>query len=83
MNVRDRLAADQDEGDPKRNRGRRIADIVDRVGEQGDGTGREDDDQLQRGRHRQDHEGPLDRPDAGRGRRQCRIDDAVRVALGA
>jgi len=76
-----RLAADQNEGDPKRDCGGGVADVVDRVGQQGNGTGREDDAKLQSSRHRQNHEGPLDRPYAGRSRRKCRIDNAVRVAL--
>ena len=76
-----RLPSGEDEGDPQRNRGGRVADIVDRVGEQRHAPGELDDDDLQdRGRQQQD-ERPLDGPDAPRRRGDRRVERAVRMAV--
>ena len=78
-----RFAPRQDESDPKGDRGGRIADIVDRVGKQRDAVGRDNNDHLQRSSDRQDHERPLDRPDAALVCRETCVDNAVRVAVAA
>ena len=75
-----RLAADQDEGDAERDRGRGVAEVVDRVGQQGNGTGQEDHHKLQgavTAKIAKDHLiAQMPRVSS-----PARIDDAVRVAV--
>src|SRR2546427_766700 len=58
----------EQKGHPQGHRRRRIADVVDGIGEQRDAARQQDDDQLQSSRHTKDHERPLDGPDAARRR---------------
>ncbi len=75
------FATGEQEGDPQRYRRGRIADVVDRVGEQRHAAGNHDHRHLQDRGDRQDREGPLDGPDAARGRRNRRVDHAVGVGM--
>lgn len=79
--TRRRLAPGEGEGDPERDGGGRIADIVDGVGEQGHAAAQQDNDDLQNRGDGEDGERPLDRPDAARGGGDGRVDDAVGMAM--
>src|SRR5215211_2925001 len=57
--------APQVEGDPERDRRRRVAEVVDQVGEQRDRTGQDEDRQLEQRGDYQDGEADRDRFDAG------------------
>ena len=59
-----RLLAGEPERDRKRDRGRGVAEIVDRVREQRHAAGDEHDDELKRRRGGETDERPLDRPEA-------------------
>ena len=55
--------ARQPEGDPQRNGGCGVADIVDRVGEKRHASGKQDNDNLKKGGYKQPDERPFDGPD--------------------
>ena len=57
-----RLLAGKPESHGKRDRGRGVAEIVNRIGEQRDTAGDEYDNELQQGRAGEAEERPLDRP---------------------
>ena len=76
-----RLAPRQQESDPQRDGGRRIADIVDGVGKQRDAARDGNDRHLKGRRDRQQDERPFDGEDAPAGRRNRRIDNAVGMAV--
>ena len=72
----------QPEGDPQRERGRRVAEVVDEVGQQGDAPGRDEDERLRDRRGAQDREGERHRAHAGARAFDRLVDEAVRVAVG-
>jgi len=78
-----RPATSEGEGDPERYRRSRVAEIVDRVGEERDAAGKPDHEQLQNRRDREDREGPFDRPDATVTCRDRRVDRAMAVRVPA
>src|SRR5258708_5404091 len=64
-----RPLARKPEGNRKRDRGRRVAKIMNSVGEQRDAAGDENDNELQESGGREPHERPLDGPKASVARR--------------
>jgi hypothetical protein len=72
---------DEHEGDAERDRGGRVGEVVDRVGEQRDAVRQHDDHDLQqRGDHQTD-ERPLQRPQATGGRGDRRVDHTVGMPM--
>ena len=78
-----RLPAGKHKGDPERYGRTGIGDVVDGVGEERHAVGDEYDDKLQSRRNREDHERPLDRPNAAGGGGDGRVHDTMSVALAA
>ncbi len=76
-----RFAACQHKGNPERDGGHRISDVVDRVGEQRDAARNRHDSKLEDGRDRQYDKRPFDGPDAPRCRRDGGIYRTVCVAM--
>ena len=74
-----RLPSREHESDPERNRGRCVANVVDRIGKQCDAARNRYHGNLQRGGDRQNDERPFDREDAPVGCRDCRINKPVRM----
>src|SRR5436309_8496292 len=59
------LCAAKEEGEAERDRGERVAEVVDQIGEQGDAQRPRVDERLHERRHGQDREAPRDSADAG------------------
>src|SRR5204862_300883 len=77
------LSTRQRECGPKRHRGRRVAEVVNRVGEETYAPRKPGDTDLDRRRDRQGDERPLDRPDAAFRRGNGRVDHAVGMNVAA
>jgi hypothetical protein len=76
-----RTEACEREGDPKWHSGRRVAEVVDGIRQEGDAAGEDDHSELQEGGHEQGDERPLHGPDAALGGRYGGIHSAVGVAV--
>lgn len=75
--------APEQEGDPERDGGERVPDVVDQVGEQGDAVAEDEDRSLRERGRAQDREADADRPQARAGTRDRRVDQPVRVPVAA
>ena len=73
----------QQEGDTDRDRRRGVAEVVDEVGEQGDGPGDDEDRQLCERREPQDAETERDRAEAGVRAHDRTVDEPVRVPVSS
>src|SRR5207247_5073689 len=69
------------EGDPEWNRGERVSEVVDQVGEQRDAQGPGVDERLSERRQDQDAEAPRDRANARPRTEDRAVDKAVRVPV--
>src|SRR5258706_14264588 len=78
-----RLSPGQRERGPQWHRGRRVAEVVDRVGEETHAPRKPGDADLDRRGDRKCNEGPLDRPDASFRRGDGRVDHAVGMNMPA
>src|SRR5687768_2377523 len=76
-----RAEAPQGEGDSERDRGRRVTEVVDQIGEQGDAAGKRKDDRLCDRRDPENEEGKPDRAQPLARALDRGIDQAVRMTV--
>ena len=69
------------EGDAERDRGQRVAEVVDQVGEESDGAGEREDRELRSGRDPEDDEADRNGLDAFVRADDRAIDESVRVTM--
>ena len=75
--------AAEEERDPERHGGERVAEVVDQVGEERDAVARDEDDDLRKRRDEEHDEGDRDRADARTGADDRRVDQPVAVPMAA
>ena len=71
----------QQERDPQRDRGERVAGVVDQVGQQRDAPGAHEDQQLREGGHEQDREARADDPQPVARARDRAVDQPMAVPV--
>ena len=73
--------AAEEEGKPERDRGERVAEVVDQVGQQRDAERARVDERLRESGDGEDRQTPGDRADPGTGTENRPVDEAVRVVV--